>query len=329
MPDSKVILNYEDIIDYIGEELRYILQELISNEDKAISSLISNIKSIEISDEQHYKKQQANKQLNRGTVYLVVRFRSGPINFASSVTPIAIYALGVANQVKPVQLLLGTFASFWTTKNMLQGIGDEIKEILQVWNTPEVVSNFNVSEEDFRNLYSVTGNIVIGPKAVRLGTLTYYYGDSYQYSETVNIMSFHDGYHASLDSQPFGDTGGFAESEVNFSTYTFSVSTYLLEGQLARDSLAVRGFRYRPNNTYSLESGKFSIFDPNQKVKVKLEFTNGFTNAPGLDGPNTPEAKSSTDPVKGDDFYTFYKIVDSQIGQELAGIPSLTITFAR
>jgi len=330
MPEQlEPIINYSEIIAYLGSEIDFVWKELISSEDEGIVSLIKSIKSIEISDEQHFRKQETDRKLRKGTVYLIVRFSSGPINYASSVTPVSIYALGVANQVKPVQLLLGTFASYWTTKNLGQDLSNvpESNNMLQVWNTPEVVSNFNVVDEDFRNLYRVTGNIVIGPNAVRLGVLTYIYDETKEAnnpgtgSEKINIMAFHDSYHASLDSQPFGNTNGFVQSEANFSTYTFSISTYLLDSQLAKDILAVRGFRYRPNGTYSANT---STFHANKSMKLKLEFTNDYTNVPG-----TSEATSSSDPVKGDNFYAYYKVVDSQISQEIAGIPALTITFTR
>ena len=338
MPD--VIIDYSKIISYISQEIQLIWQGMMDEGSDEVKTLISSIKSIEVSDEQYFRTQEANRKLRRGTVYLVVRFSSGSINFASSVTPVSIYGLGVANQVKPVQLLLGTFASYWTTKNMLQDIPDveQINDMLQVWNTPEVVSNFNVVDDDFRNLYRVTGNIVIGPAAVRVGTITYYYNEYESVNgnqtlvekhETINIMSFSDNYHASLDSQPFGNTNGFVQSEVNFSTYTFSFSTYLLNSQFARDILAVRGFRYRPDGVYKIENGKSSTKEKNDIFKLEIHFTNDFTNKPGFDGPDTPESTSATDLVKGDNFYYEFKLVDSQIGQELASIPTLTAAFTR
>ena len=328
MPNNiEPVINYESIISRIGEEMQYIWQELATSEDATVAKLIANIKEIKVSDEQYFRKQESNRALRRGTVYIVVRFSAGAINYASSVTPVSIYGLGIANQVKPVQLLLGTFASYWTTKNLSEGLKTSVNNMLQVWNTPEIVSNFNIVDDDFRNLYKVTGNIVIGPDAVRLGTLTYIYDETAEAnvpgsgSEKLPIMSFHDGYHASLDSQPFGNTNGFVQSEANFSTYTFTISTYLLNSQLAKDMLAVRGFRYRPDGTYSATT---STFDANKSMKLKLEFTNGYTNVPGNN-----ESTSSSDPAKGENFYAYYKLVDSQIGQEIAGIPTLTIAVTR
>ena len=352
MPE--VIIDYQKIVNYVGKEIQHIWQELVSEGSDEIKTLISAIKSIEVSDEQYFRKQESNRKLRRGTVYLIVRFSSGAINYASSVTPISIYGLGVANQVKPVQLLLGTFASYWTTKNMLQGLTEknsqgqtvsiEVSDMLQVWNTPEVVSNFNIVDDDFRNLYRVTGNIVIGPAAIRVGTLTYYYNNQndQETSETINIMAFQDNFHSSLDSQPFGNTNGFVQSEVNFSTYTFSISTYLLNSQLARDILAMRGFRYRPGGVYTIsgidaydEQGnpKFSLADANKKMKLKIDFTNDFNNAPETNSSGVIVEQKDTsedgDPVKGDDFYMYYKVVDSGIKQEIGGIPALTISFTR
>ena len=338
---AEVIIDYQKIVNYIGKEIQHVWDELVVDGSDEIKTLVSAIKSIEISDEQFFRKQESNRKLRRGTVYLVVRFSSGAINYASSVTPVSIYGLGVANQVKPVQLLLGTFASYWTTKNMCQDltttdennqiISLEVSNILQVWNTPEVVSNFNVVDDDFRNLYRITGNVVIGPAAVRVGTLTYYYtGESGEKSETINIMAFQDNFHTNMDSQPFGDTNGFAQSEANFSTYVFSISTYLLNSQLARDLQAMRGFRYRPNGVYTIDSyddngnPKFSLADTNKRMKLKIDFTNDFNNAPG-----TNEQSSNSDPAKGDDFYMYYKVVDSSIKQEIGGIPTLTVSFTR
>lgn len=336
MADVKIVINYEQIIKSLGEELQDVYYALLGLDtddeetgaaNQAIIGQIKNIKAIEIADEQNFVRKDREKKLLKGTLYVTVRFSPGATNFGSSVSPISLYCVGTANQVKPAQILLGVFASTWTTKNLSQDLVDsegnilEISNALQVWNTPEVVTNFNEIDADFKNLFRLTGNIVVGQSAVRVGTLTYYYGDNYSESETINIMSFQDGYRASLDSQPFGNTNGFTQSEVNFSTYTFTISTYLLNSQLAKDMLAVRGFRYRPNDMYNSNT---STFDANKKVKVKIELTNGYTNEPGED-----EESSSDDPVKGDDFYMYYKVVDSQIGQELAGIPSLVVTFAR
>lgn len=423
MSEAEVIINYESIVKAIGNQFQDIWSALSETEDDGIKKMISNITSIEISDEQSFVSKRKKQALLQGTLYIAVRFGSGAINYANSVTPISLYCVGTANKVKPAQLILGVFVSTWTTKNLAQelvgkdGEDLEIRDALQVWNTPEIITNFNEVDADFKNLFRVTGNIVVGPKAIRMGKMTYYFnklvevpenksvtvytsgqdftgwtlnkevpiedvpeeswptvtvtgwdtsdsyavfesfkvtfdaargvfilhgvaspesddldGDiSFDYSytkydyapdsETVNVMSYQDGLQSSLNSQPFGNTNGFAKSEVNFSTFAFTISTYLVNGQLGKDMLALRGFRYRPNGQYSHKTSKFSA---NDYVKIKLEFTNGYTNMPG-DG----EEASDDDPVKGEDFYCKYKVFSSQIGQEIAGIPNLTIAFTR
>lgn len=349
---AEIILDYGNIIDSISIELNSIWRELSSipktdpnyKNYENVVPLMQIIKAIEVSDEELYVKKRENNALNNGTLYVVVKFNPGPINFASSVVPIALICLGTENKIRPAQLLLGVFASEWTTKNLCQGITDgngvsvEISNALQVWNTPEVSSNFNVFEKEFRSLYRLTGNIVIGPKAVRLGTLTYIYDETAYNSnpangcETVNVMSFGDSYTASLDSQPFGNTNGFVKSEVNFSTYVFTVSTFLLDNHLSASVLAVRGFRNRKTKTITVDNttttvidGISSKFAANDPMLLKLEFTNGFTNLPV----NSDSMLDSNDPVKNSMFYGYYKMVDSKIGQELAGIPTLTISFTR
>lgn len=316
---ADVVINYVEIIRAIEKEILGIWYALQESQDENVKKEISNIKNIEVSDEQSFNKKRNEDKVEKGTVYIVVRFSAGSINYGSSVTPISLLVIGTANKVKPTQLLLGVFSSSWTTKLLCQGLdGEEIEDAIQVWNTPDIVTNFNDYDATFRNLFRLSGNIVLGQSSVRIGTLTYYYGNGENDNEKVSIMSFHDGYRASLDSQPFGDTCGFTKSEVNFSTYTFSISTYLLNNHLTADALAIRGFRNRYGGSIT------SIKSPNDKFKVEIKFTNGFSNLP-VDG----ETASSEDPVLGSDFFGKFKVVDSQIGSEIATIPTLTITFSR
>ena len=335
---TDVIIDYEQIISRIGFEIQNVWEKLV--EDK--NTLMESIKSIEISDEQYFRKQEANRNLKRGTVYLVVRFSSGAINYGASVVPISIYGLGVANQVKPVQFLLSVFASEWTTKNLAQGLEDvggnslELSDAIQVWNTPEVISNFNIVDEDFRNLYRVSGRIVKGQDAVRLGTLTYYFKNDkgLDDSETVDILAFQDGYGTSFDSQPFGNTKGFTQTEVNFSSYTFTVTTYLLNNHLSAAALAIRGFRnrtttgigaiFKNENDTIKQKDKYFNMHKNEPVKIKIQFNNGYTNMA-----DNSEQETEGDDVLGSDFFEYYKITNSQIGQQLGDIPTLSITFTR
>lgn len=314
MADELIVLNYGQIINAIGDELQVVWRAL--KENASTAEMMENIKSIEISDEQSFIRKDKEQRLLKGTVYVVVKFGSGSINFGSSVTPITIMCVGTANKIRPTQLLLGTFASQWTTKNMSEGQ-------LQVWNTPEVITNFNEIDAEFRNLFRLTGFVILGPAAVRVGTITYYYDHTdMTKKETISMMSVQDGYHASLDAQPFGNTHGFVKSEVNFSTYTFSFSTYLLSGHLANDMLAVRGFRHRPNGTYSSDT---SIFQPNDEIWMGIEFDNGYSNVPG----QGEDQIDNDDPVTNSSFFYKFKLVDSKISQELAGLPTLVVTLTR
>ena len=335
---ANVVLDYETVMAAVSYQLHKVWSDLIALENPEITEVLSPIKSIEVSDEQHFVEVEGNKKLRAGTVYVVVKFGSGPINYGSTVAPVSLTCIGTANKVKPVQMLLGVFASTWTTTNLKTSADEELDDMIQVWSTPEVISNFNIFENNFRNLYKLGGNILFGISAVRVGTLTYYWneqegGQTVEKSEEISIMSFQDGYRASMDSQPFGNTGGFAKSEVNFSTYTFTVSTYLLNNkQLSADVLAIRGYRNR-NVVYSElapeipvgVSGMTSYKEPNDPFKVQLHFTNGFTNVPN----EADTLFASTDPTKDSEFYSTFKVVDSGISQEIAGIPMVTISFTR
>lgn len=303
--ETKVVIKYETIIQTIGNQFRSVWNALMNSAD--YKDEIKFVKNIEISDEQNFITKRDKGMIEPGTIYIVVKFGIGSINYGSSVAPITLMCLGTANLVKPSQLLFGVFASSWTTKYLGEGLTDSEDNMLQVWNTPEVVTNFNEVKAEFRNLFRLSGNIVIGTQAVRVGKLSYYWDKTgVSGPEIVNIMTFQDGYRASLDSQPFGNTNGFAKSEVNFSTYTFSISTYLLDNHLTADILAIRGYRNRSG------SGITSTLDPNEEMTIKIELSNGFDNF-----------------ANASDFFANFKVVDSTISQEIAGIPTLTITFTR
>lgn len=325
MPEqATIVINYDEIIYALGEQIQAVWSALKNSDNEEIVREISNIKKIEISDEQNFITRENQNTLEKGTLYIVVKFGIGATNYGSSVAPVSLYCLGTENKVRPSQFLLGVFASTWTTKALMQDLVDKDNKplvnnkILQVWNTPEIINNFNETNLDFRNLFRLSGNVIVGSSAIRLGTLTYYWGAGNDDYEVVNVMSFQDNFNTSMDTQPFGNIHGFTKSEANFSSYTFSVSTFLLDNHLSADSLAVRGFRNRNGGSIS------STFSPNDRMKIKLEFTNGFTNVP-----NNQTNPYPTDTVWGDDFFAYFKIVNSQIGQEIAGIPTLLITFAR
>ena len=118
MPNQaiEIITNYPEIVASISEEILFVWQNLVENGDSDTKDILKDVKEIIVSDEQMFRTQQESNTLKKGSIYIVVKFSGGPSNFGAAVTPISLYALGVANQVKPAQLLLGTFVSYWTTK---------------------------------------------------------------------------------------------------------------------------------------------------------------------------------------------------------------------
>lgn len=354
-----VVVDYIQIVNAIAKQFQIVYSELMANyqvaaqieeanrtekqqQDFLVGEQLKNIGFLEISDEQSFTKKE-NKSIK--TCYIVVKFGVGTSNFASSVSPVSVLCVGTPNRVKPAQILLSAFAARWTTLNMLQdevdseGQSIEISDALQVWNTPEVVTNFNETNSEFRNLFRLNGTLVIGQQAVRLGTLTYVYDiglfdpyrqyianggnpDTYPYDkgfEKMNIMSFEDNFGNSLDPQPFGHTHGFTKSEVNFSTYTFSFSTYLLSGHLSSDITAMKGFRKRDGGT-----GVASTIKPNHTFTLILEFTNGYNNYP-----NYGETSDITDEIMGDYDLSKFKLVNSKVSQELGNLASMVLSFSR
>ena len=94
MSEAKIVINYEEIIQSIGEEFQDIWYALQSDDvDEEVKKQVSCIKTIEISDEQSFVKKQENNKLLQSTLYVAVKFGSGATNYGSSVTPISLYCV--------------------------------------------------------------------------------------------------------------------------------------------------------------------------------------------------------------------------------------------
>ncbi len=315
---NNIVVDYVYLFNVLEEEINIVLNTLKAPDSglsPEVQKEINKIHNFSLSDEQNYIKTLSNGQ--KYDLYFVVQFGVGTTNYGSSVLPIAIQCMGLPNCIKPAQILLSAFAARWTTLNLLQGETTENEQMLQIWNTPEVSMNFNETNETFRSLYRISGNIVIGQQAVRLGTLTYIYGTGENDKEIINVMAFRDTFNNNLDPQPFGNTHGFTQSETNFSTYTFTITTYSLNNRLHKDLLEIAGYRYRTSSSVTK-----STVDQNKTFILKLDFNNGYNNLP-----NAGESAQTDDKVIGSSFFSEFHLVNFSTSQELGAIPSLSVSF--
>jgi hypothetical protein len=138
MANEIIVINYKEIVEEIEKEILQIRDGLLTNGDSNISDQIKFIKNIVVRDEQGFlKKKSAFEDLH--TVYIVVKFSSGSINFGTSISPISLICVGTANKVKPIQILMSVFTSTFTTKKL--GKGQNTIENFTVLNDYNIDNN--------------------------------------------------------------------------------------------------------------------------------------------------------------------------------------------
>lgn len=306
---ENVKIKYSEIVGTIGDEFAILINELNEQTDDWSVNLKKDLVdvSVFVDDEQSFVKR---KDLVNNNIYIVVKFGNASTNFGSSVCPINLIVFGTKNKVKPVQSLLGLFVSRWNLKDFGNS---ELSN--QVWATPSVISNFNSVGNAFESLFSVSGSIIIGESVVKLTTLTYITDSGEELP--IDFLSINTAYDCAVSTQPFGNTFGFTKSEANFSSETFTFSTYLLNNQFVADCLNVQGFRPRGTDaTYASSKG------PNDTFKFIIKFSNGFNNQP-----KESEQATTEDNILGSEFFMEFKLRSVSINQRVGELPSLTVAF--
>ena len=277
-----------------------------------ISPLVKNL-NFYVDLEQAFLKSQEKADPNG--VYVAVRFSKAPVNFGASICNVYLTVLGSANKVKPTQLFFSAFASKYTYKEIQQNIQ-------QIWVTPSVQQNFNEIDTTFRNLFDVSGTLIIGNNTVNVlgGKITYVFGTGETDYEEIPFMAFQDNFRNNLSPQPYGNTHGFAKSETNFSSYTFTISTYLLNTQLVADCMHIKGFALPATPP---TGAKTSSKRPNDDFKLYIEFSNGYSNR------NTYSYTDGTRTVTDSTFFKLFKLVDCGMTNNYGEIPMFTVSFTR
>lgn len=314
---ANVRIDYNEILNGIGSEIQEVFNQLKAlkpgDDNSTLKQYVDAINKIIVSDEQSFMKAQDYHEDN---LYIVIRFGGATMNFGASQSNVSLSVLGTANRIKPAQYFMSLFVSYWNTRKLKKSDNVELN-ITQIWKAPYVSANFNETHKDFRTLFSVEGTLIIGDNAVYLGNIVYEYGkdenDNPLY-ETLPFMAYNDNYSASVNPVSFGNTNGFAVSEVDFSTFSFSISTYLLDTHLVKDVMEIRGWRNKLT-----DSGK----KPDNKFQLYLSFSNGYDNGGGL---SSDQLTIETNP-NVDEMFSQFKLVSSSISQRLGEIPSITLSF--
>lgn len=306
----------QEIVNILQKEFDSVLDDLLSDtslEDKVLAE-IKKMK-IEVSNARAFKELSDDRILSsKNSIWVVVGFQSGSANYGAMAIPTQLSVFGFPNSVNSTQVLLTRFATTWTTKALGYGLSDidsSFSTSMQVWSTPNVFSAFNDVGEHFRSLFSINGTIVLDSSSsaatVRVGSITYIYDEENSGSETIDFMTFSSEYRASPNTQPFGNTYGHTKTEIQFSTDTFTISTYALDTQLVADAMYLKGFTQTDTTNYKTPS--FTDNDNNHDFTIIITFTNGFSNS------------------GSDSFFQTWKCAGVSISQNLGDIMRLSITF--
>lgn len=168
MVEDKAI-ETEKVIDIIEEQFAELLN-LPENVD-----MFSNIRII-CSLEQQFMK---IKDKDRNAIYIVIRLGSSSVVFNQAVLPITILALSEENKIELTRNLLLQYALKYNLNRV------ENDTIQQVYEAPNVVTNFEMLYSGFRSIISVSGVMVVSPNVNFFNVWNYYNVQA----QTVDIYS--------------------------------------------------------------------------------------------------------------------------------------------
>ena len=162
-------IDIESIIAIIQEQLQILVNEPENAE------LFANVRLV-CSLEQQFMK---IKDKDRHAIYIVVRVGSSSVVFGQSVLPITLMALTEENKIELTRNLLMQYAIRFNLQRV------ENETIQQVYEAPNVVSNFEAVYAGYRSVINVSGVFVISPH-VNFYTLWYY---QHMNVQTVDLFS--------------------------------------------------------------------------------------------------------------------------------------------
>ena len=213
-----------------------------------------------ICDEQIFAQQ---RQLTPKTIYIVVKFGNASFDFGQSLMPITINAVSEQNAVDICQKLLFDLATTYTQQepgNITEWeTNDSTDYVKQLWNTPNVINNFNEINIGFRSLMYMTGTVLIGHNSSPIVELIYN-KDATDGSEVPlhqYMITFADSYDMSPDTQAFYSTDGIGRTAAKTASYGFSITLFKVDNEFMRKCRAIK----RGNLTDAPDgiSSKFSI----------------------------------------------------------------------
>lgn len=289
----------ENYVESILEIIKNQINSILNND-----SFYKNYRNkVEVSNEQFFSKKSF---LEPDKIYIVVKFENANFDIGQILLPITINVASEQNKLDVCQKLLFDFSEQFTLKT----IPDDNDFIKQIWNTPNVINNFNEVSYGYRSLLYTTGTIIIGKNSSPLSEL-YFYVDGNEENQSeqnkINLYDltiiFSDNFDVDLDSQPFYYTNGAAKSASKTSTYSFSITCFKL------------------NNDF------FDLCKMIKRGTTKFA-TDGVTKL-GEDGISTKFKFSFKDKDDNESWSESFRLVNYTCQQNKGDLPVVSLTFSR
>lgn len=235
----------------------------------AVKDNLSITNNIIVADEQMFAK---IKDFEPTNIYVVIKKLSSTIAYDGRIIPVQLMVLSEANSAKVAFELMNEFASV----NNLSTYNDGDNLVKQMYNTPQVVSNYTPVAYGFNSLIYVSGTLYVLENIIDLTTLKID-------TNLIEVSSFNCAYAMTGNTQPIG--GDKISSTVK-SVATFNVSFVL--PMIDRYSTLITKVLNIMNNTNSGNTDfvfSFTIGSASFSYNMKLTgatFTTAPNSAPSL-----------------------------------------------
>lgn len=230
----------EEVIELLRKQFYLLMQK-----DEELQDL-----TLSLSTEQQFTK---IKDKSKSTIYIVVKFLEGTLNYNEKLLPFTITAISERNKFELCQKLMSIFAE---TNNLTT---DEVADvtITQSYANPVITSNFVEIYEGYHNVIQLSGMMMITKNANSFQLSFKNESGEYEDVDTItNTFSFDN----TLDTQPFFNSNNITQSKAKFGTITINATLYLTDTELVNKVVKI-AFKQLSNDT------KFSL---------KLKHKNGL-----------------------------------------------------
>lgn len=216
-----------------------------------------------LSNEQQFIK---NKDRKKENVYIIVKFLSGSLNYGQSLIPVNFNALGQGNKIEVCQRLLLEYAQTYNLgeeKTIADGNDNYI--VKQIYNPPQVMSNFNETWNEFRTLFYMAGTFLVGKNSTPITDVIFFEDENDTVGTKMPFVTATWDLSIQLDSQAFYGTKSMTDSKSKIGTLTINLISYFTAEKMYKRIRAI-AFRDSTNAPKGIK----------ETFRLKIKFADGY-----------------------------------------------------